>query len=113
VGIEPEYAEAIADFRVGEVVEKDAVGAWIWEWEVGFAGEGEVGVELYGVAYVDGNEECWPGFGCGESAGVLLGLAAGFEHGFVPERSAADGGSAALAGGAGKDRSRSLRCATG
>ena len=60
VGIEPEGAKAGLDFRVRELTQEDAVGAGVGEREVGFAGEGEVGIELDGVADVDGDYERGP-----------------------------------------------------
>jgi len=37
--IEPDGAQAVASFRVREVGEEDAVGAWIGEREIGLARE--------------------------------------------------------------------------
>ena len=87
------------DFGCGELGKEDAEGARIGEGLVGLAGEGEVGVELDGVAYVDGDEEGRPALSGGEGLGVTLGLGAGGEHGLVPARSVADGGTAAGAAG--------------
>ncbi len=98
VGVEPDGTEAVAQFRLMELRQEDAVGAGIGKWQVGLAGKGKVGEELDGVADVDGDEEGWPAFGSRQGLGVMLGLSASGEHGLVPAMGAANG--AAGTGGA-------------
>lgn len=41
--IEPDGAQAVASFRVREVGEEDAIGAWIREWKIGLGLSRRVG----------------------------------------------------------------------
>ena len=89
--IGPREAEGLAHVGVAQFGEQDAVALRIGERDVGAAGAGELGVELDAVADIDDDEERRAAFAGGERAGVLLGLAAGLEHGFIPRRAAALG----------------------
>ena len=89
--IGPDEAKAFADFFFGKLRKADAEAAWVGKGEVGFSGLGEIGVDLEGVANVNGDEERRIGFAGRESADVTLGLAFGFDHGVVPFFGAARG----------------------
>jgi hypothetical protein len=99
VRVKPKGAKTLADVRVGEVIEKDAIAARIGEREIGFASQGEVGEELDGVTDVYGDEEWRPAFEGGKSFGVAFGLVVSEEHGLVPAVCAANGGAATAAFG--------------
>ena len=92
--IEPDGSQAIADGRLLDFIERDAVGKGIGKGNVGLAHAGKIGKDLDGVANIDNDEEGGPAFGGGEGLGVLLRLVTSAEHSFVPASSAADGGPA-------------------
>ncbi len=79
----PDGLEAGADFRLGEVVEADAVAARVGERGVAAAGAGEFGVELDDVADIEDDQEGRAAFVGGQVAGVVFGLAAGAQQGVV------------------------------
>lgn len=54
--IEPDGAEAGLNFWFCKFRQQDAEGALVGKGDIGFAGEGEVGVELDGMADVDDDE---------------------------------------------------------
>jgi len=83
VRVAPDGLEALADFRLGKVVELDAVAARIGKGRVAAAGAGEFGVELDDVADIEHHQEGRPAFVGGQVAGVVFGLAAGAQHGVV------------------------------
>ena len=73
-------AQPLADARVAQVVQRDAVRARVGKGDVGCAAAGELGVELDDVADVDDDQERRPAFGGRQRAGVALGLPAGAQH---------------------------------
>ena len=83
VRVIPDGLEAGADFRLGEVVEPDAVAARIGEGRVAAAGAGEFGVELDNVADVEDDEKGRPAFVGRQVAGVVFSLAMGAQQGVV------------------------------
>jgi hypothetical protein len=85
----PREAERLAHVGVAQPGEQDAVALRIGERDVGAAGTGELGVEFDTVANIDDDKQRRTAFAGGQRAGVLLGLAAGLEHGFIPRRAAA------------------------
>ena len=81
--VEPDAAQAFADGRVAQVVERDAVAARVGEGRVGGARARELRVQLDAVADVHDDHERRAPFGRGQGAGVALGLAAGAQEGVV------------------------------
>ena len=77
MGIGPDAAEALADFRAVEIGQGDAVGNGIGEALVLPAGAGELGVEVDGVADIADDEEGRAALGGGESGDVFPGLVEG------------------------------------
>jgi len=83
VRVVPHGLEAGTDFRPGKVVEPDAVAARVGKGRIAAAGAGEFGVELDDVADIDDDQEGRAAFIRRQVAGVVLGLAAGAQHGVV------------------------------
>ena len=114
VGVGPGQLQALPDFGAGEIVQPDAVRAGIGEGEVGLAGAGKFAVELERMADIDHDEKGRPALLLRQRPGVLLGLAAGGEHGLVPAGRAAHRRPPAPSGGvsrtSGSAAWRSLPC---
>ena len=83
MGIEPDAAEAFADFRAVEVRQGDAVRDGIGEAFVLAAGAGELGVEVDGVADVADDQEWRAAFVGGQGGDVAAPLVEGAFEGFV------------------------------
>lgn len=90
--IDPDAAEAVADFRSVEIRQRDGVGDGIGEALVLAAGAGEHGVEVDGVADIADDEEGRAALGRGEEDDVFPSLVAGAGEDLV------EGGGAAFAG---------------
>ena len=92
-GLEPELPQAFADIGAFEVAKENTVTAGSGKRDVGSAGAGKLGVEFDGVADIDHNQKRRATLLGRQRADVLLGLAAGTQHGVVPRHGAALGGS--------------------
>ena len=88
-GVGPGQLQALADFGTGEILQPDAVRAGIGEGEIGLAGAGKFAVDLQRMADIDHDEKGGPALLLRQRPGILLGLAAGGEHGVVPAGGAA------------------------
>ena len=84
----PREAEGLAHVGVAQPGEQDAVALRIGERDVGAAGARELGIEFDAVADIDDDEDRRTALARRQRAGVLLGLAAGLEHRFVPRGAA-------------------------
>jgi hypothetical protein len=89
MGIEPDAAEALADFRAVEVRQGDAVRDGIGEAFVLAAGAGELGVEVDGVADIADDEEGRAALIGGQGGDVAAALVVGAFKGFVEGEGAA------------------------
>ncbi len=79
----PQRVQSRADGGVGQLLQADAVAARVGKGGVGGAAAAEFGVELDDVAHVHHHHKGRAAFGRGQGAGVVFGLLAGFEQGFV------------------------------
>ena len=100
MGISPDAAEAVADFRAVEIREGDAVEDGIGEAFVLPAGAGELGVEVDGVADIADDEEGRTALGGGEGGDIFPGLVVGAGEDFVEGGGAAFAVAGFLGGGA-------------
>ncbi len=81
--VEPDLAQALADFGPAQVFELEAVRARVGVGRVGGPGAAELGVQLESMADVEHHQERRAPFGGGQGARVLFGLAARAQHGVV------------------------------
>ncbi len=73
-GIGPDGAQTVAHILVAQVLQHDPVARPVGELGVGFAGAGEIGIDLDAIANVGDEQERWPAMINGERLGVAFGL---------------------------------------
>jgi hypothetical protein len=75
--VSPQQGQALAHRGVGQVLQADAVAAWVRKGGVGAARSGELGIQLDDMPDIDHHHEGRPALIGGQRAGVGLGLGAG------------------------------------